>query len=322
MSILRGTDIEYAAALLKAGKRVAIPTETVYGLAANGTNPQAVAGIFAAKQRPRFDPLILHFASVEDATPYVQHLPENWLALVSKLSPGPVTYVVERTASVPDLVSSGLPTVGIRFPQHPLTCELLSLLPFPLAAPSANKFGYISPTHPDHIQLQFTNEIDYILDGGACTLGLESTILDLTKPVISVLRKGSLPIEALIEVLGYMPEIAEVSSSRPSAPGNIDVHYAPRTPLYVQSFASLNAGENSGVMAFGNNASYLKSIHCIQLSASSDDREAAARFFAALHTLDSDPRVEIIYCEPFPDRGLGRALNDRLKRAAVRFIKH
>lgn len=316
MAIPQGTDVAFAAELLKAGKRVAIPTETVYGLAANGTDPLAVATIFEAKHRPFFDPLILHFANLTDAMPYVLEMPSILPKLVEQFSPGPVTYVVKRTAFVPDLVSSGLPTVGIRFPKHPLTQTLLSQLPFPLAAPSANRFGYISPTNPHHIQRQFTDEISYILDGGSCVLGVESTILDLSQHTVTILRQGSLSVEELTDVLGYTPNMAAVSSSRPSAPGNVDVHYAPRKPLYVLSFKDLVLPPNGAVLAFGNNANHLNPKRTYQLSTDANDREAAGLFFDALHTLDADDTIDTIYCEPFPEYGLGRALNDRLKRAA------
>ncbi|MCH8545305.1 MAG: threonylcarbamoyl-AMP synthase [Cryomorphaceae bacterium] len=311
----RGKDLAKAANLIRGGKLVAIPTETVYGLAADGTNVDAVAGIFSAKKRPFFDPLILHFYDINDALPYVHSVPDIWYLLTKTFSPGPVTYVLPRSDKVPDLVTSGLDTVGVRFPRHPLTRELLAMLDVPLAAPSANRFGYISPTKPEHIEGQFTNEIDYILDGGVCDLGVESTILDLTTDRVKVLRKGSLSIESLSSIIGYIPEMAAVSSSRPSAPGNIDVHYAPSKPLYVVDFQTLELPENAALLAFGNNADHLLPAKRIQLSEKACTKEAATNFFAALHTLDADDNVDLIYCETFPDLELGPALNDRLTRA-------
>lgn len=312
----QGKDLGKAVDLIRRGKLVAIPTETVYGLAADGTSVDAVAGIFSAKKRPFFDPLILHFHDIEDALPYVKSVPDIWYTLTEVFSPGPVTYVLPRTDKVPDLVTSGLDTVGIRFPRHPLTRELLSLLDVPLAAPSANRFGYISPTRPEHIQRQFIDEIDYILDGGVCDLGVESTILDLTGDRVKVLRKGSLSLESLTSVIGYTPDVAVVSSSRPSAPGNIDVHYAPRKPLYIVDFETLELPENAAVLAFGKNADHLCPTKCIQLSDKTCTKEAATNFFAALHTLDADDSADVIYCETFPEIDLGPALNDRLTRAA------
>ncbi len=312
----QGKDLGKAADLIRRGKLVAIPTETVYGLAADGTNVDAIAGIFSAKRRPFFDPLILHFHNIEDALPYVKSVPDIWYTLTEVFSPGPVTYVLPRTNKVPDLVTSGLDTVGIRFPRHPLTRELLAMLDVPLAAPSANRFGYISPTRPEHIQRQFTDEIDYILDGGVCDLGVESTILDLTGDRVKVLRKGSLSLESLTSVIGYTPEIATVSSSRPSAPGNIDVHYAPRKPLYIVDFQTLELPERAAVLAFGKNTDHLHPTKRIQLSDKACTKEAATNFFAALHTLDADDNVDVIYCETFPETDLGPALNDRLTRAA------
>ncbi len=312
----QGKDIGKAVDLIRRGRLVAIPTETVYGLAADGTNVDAVAGIFSAKKRPFFDPLILHFHDINDALPFVKSLPDIWFTLTKAFSPGPVTYVLPRTDKVPDLVTSGLDTVGIRFPRHPLTRELLSSLDVPLAAPSANRFGYISPTRPEHIQRQFTDEIDYILDGGVCDLGVESTILDLTGDRVKVLRKGSLSLESLTSVIGYTPDVAVVSSSRPSAPGNIDVHYAPRKPLYIVDFQTLELPAKAAVLAFGRNADHLHPTKRIQLSKKACTKESATNFFAALHTLDADDSVDVIYCETFPETDLGPALNDRLTRAA------
>jgi L-threonylcarbamoyladenylate synthase len=315
-----GTDVAFAASLLKQGKLVAIPTETVYGLAGNGLDPHAVAAIFAAKKRPFFDPLILHLPGLEHLSRYVKNTPEYLPALMAAFSPGPVTYVLERTDLVPDLVTSGLPTVGIRFPAHPLTRELLQQLDFPLAAPSANRFGYISPTRPEHVRKQFTDEVSYILDGGACALGIESTILDCTGAKVRILRKGSLAVEDIVEVLGYKPGLAAVSSSKPSAPGNIEVHYAPKTPLYVGDLATLlqTDGHATGIIAFGHNAEGLHAQRIINVSPIGNLREAAVHFFAALHQLDEDESIKRIYCAPFPEEGLGLALNDRLKRAGVR----
>ncbi|MCC5916435.1 MAG: threonylcarbamoyl-AMP synthase [Cryomorphaceae bacterium] len=311
-----GTNTDVAAELLRAGRLVAIPTETVYGLAAKGTDARAVAEIFSAKKRPFFDPLILHFYDQHRIEDYVHSVPEYFYNLYRAFSPGPVTYVLPRTDRVPDLVSSGLPTVGIRFPRHPLTRHLLFSLDFPLAAPSANRFGYISPTLAQHVDKQFGDELAYILDGGPCTLGIESTILDCTGPKVKVLRKGSLSVDRLIAELGYEPEIAQISSSRPSAPGNIDHHYAPHTPMYIGNLSenTRHFPSGTGVLSFGNNARNLKFQREINLSLKGDLTEAAANFFAALHLLDEDPEVKQILCEWFEEEGLGLALNDKIRR--------
>jgi L-threonylcarbamoyladenylate synthase len=311
----RGADIERAKEALMAGNLVAVPTETVYGLAGNATQEEVVAKIFAAKKRPFFDPLIVHFSTIEQLNDYVLEITPVAKKLLQAFSPGPITCVLHRNHRIPDLVTSGLPTVGVRIPAHPVLQELLDHLPFPLAAPSANVFGYISPTSPQHVQKQFGEEVAYLLDGGDCVHGLESTIVDCTVEPVQILRKGALEVERIRAVLGYTPVEATVSSSRPSAPGNVDVHYAPRTPLFVvDDLAKQEFPPQSAILGFGLEKKP-EGVAVFELSPSKNLIEAAANFFRFLHQLDDDHGVNQIFATWFPEESLGKALNDKLRRA-------
>src|SRR6478752_7357737 len=233
-----GTDILKAKALLEKGELVAIPTETVYGLAGNALNTSAVAKIFTAKDRPQFDPLIVHVPDLEHAKNYVEEIPDQAIALTRKFWPGPLTLLLQRKPIIPDLVTSGLPTVGIRCPDHVLTRELLKSLSFPLSAPSANPFGYISPTRPEHVNEQLGNKISYILDGGVCTVGIESTIVGFENDHAVILRMGGLSVEAIESVVGKV-SVQIHSSSNPKAPGQLKNHYAPAKKLVLGNLTDL-----------------------------------------------------------------------------------
>ena len=195
MTTESGTDLLKAKSLLESEHLVAIPTETVYGLAANGLSEVAVAKIFEAKNRPSFDPLIMHIGSIDQAQAISKEFPENAKNLAEHFWPGPLTMILPKKDIIPDLATSGLQTMGVRMPNHPLTLELLKSLKFPLAAPSANPFGYISPTSAEHVINQMSGRLPYILDGGPCTVGLESTIIDLTSEMPKILRKGGTAVE-------------------------------------------------------------------------------------------------------------------------------
>ncbi|MEM6379325.1 MAG: L-threonylcarbamoyladenylate synthase, partial [Bacteroidota bacterium] len=214
-----GTDLTHATKLLREGQVVAIPTETVYGLAGNALDIKAISEIFHVKQRPSFDPLIIHIPDIANAEKWVKKIPDNLLTLAKQFMPGPLTILVERKAIIPDLVTAGSPFVALRVPAHPLTQALLKELDFPLAAPSANPFGYISPTQAVHVQKQLGEKIPYILDGGACPVGLESTIVGIEDGQITVFRKGGLALESIKEVVGDAIQIKPFSSSNPKAPG-------------------------------------------------------------------------------------------------------
>lgn len=309
-------DIRAAADLLGKGEVVAIPTETVYGLAANALDADAVVKIFEVKNRPHFDPLIVHVASAEKAKALVEYFPEVAKKLAEKCWPGPLTLVLKRRNIIPDLVTSGLDTVGIRVPSHPLTLQLLNLLDFPLAAPSANPFGYISPTSPQHVMSQLGEKIPMILDGGNCDVGVESTIVDCTAKVPVVLRLGGTSIETIEALIGKV-EVNIASSSAPHAPGMLVSHYAPRKKMLLGDLDELVAEyshKKIGILSFSK---VFLSSENIVLSASGNTSEAAQKLFAAMRELDESD-VEIILAELLPEEGLGRAVNDRLRRAAYK----
>jgi L-threonylcarbamoyladenylate synthase len=315
-----GTDISQAALYLKQGQLVAIPTETVYGLAGNALDVKAVSSIFETKNRPSFDPLILHVASLDQVNPFVSSFPEKLKRLAEAYWPGPLTVLLPRNASVPDLVTSGLDRVAVRVPNHPLTLELLAQLDFPLAAPSANPFGYISPTQAAHADAQLGGQIPYILDGGACAVGLESTIVGMEGEQVVIYRLGGLDLSKIEAVVGPVTVQAH-SSSNPSAPGQLASHYAPRKPFLVGELNELvpkltQEGKAFGVLSFSTHFPALSSDRQFVLSPSQDLQEAAQRLFMGMRLLDESDAA-LILAEFVPEIGLGRAINDRLKRAAA-----
>jgi len=310
-----GPELQPAIDALRAGGLCAIPTETVYGLAANALLPDAVVRIFEVKRRPAFDPLIVHVGDTAAA----QRVTTSWTdaahALAARFWPGPLTLVLPRSEAIPDIVTSGLATVGVRVPAHPVTLELLRQLDFPLAAPSANPFGYISPTTAQHVTDQLDGMIDYILDGGPCQVGIESTIVDCSGPETTVLRLGGLSLEAIERTIGQV-SVNLHSSSRPGAPGMLTAHYAPSKPLrLVHSLIEERSSEwqQGRVLAWQNIPEGLSGE---VLSPAGDLHEAARELFTLLRRLDSGEGSFLI-AEQVPDTGLGRAINDRLRRAAA-----
>src|SRR5688572_19362754 len=234
--IKTGTDISLARQLLLNNELVAIPTETVYGLAANGLNADAVLKIYETKNRPSFNPLILHVADIEHAKALVEEFPPLAIKLAAKFWPGPLTLVLKKKSNVPDIVSAGLDSIGIRVPDHPLTLELLKSLDFPLAAPSANPSGYVSPTTPQHVQQQLGDKIKYILDGGSCIVGIESTILKVIDNEVTVLRLGGIELEKITAAIGTSGRLRQASEKNSiEAPGMTDSHYAPRKKVLLGS---------------------------------------------------------------------------------------
>ncbi|WP_027002502.1 L-threonylcarbamoyladenylate synthase [Hugenholtzia roseola] len=318
-----GTDLDFAKTCLLAGKTVAIPTETVYGLAANGLNVNAVAEIFRIKKRPTFDPLILHTDSLAKVENWVVEIPKPLLLLAEHFWAGALTLLLPKKGIVPALVTSGLETVAMRIPNHPLTLELLSRLNFPLAAPSANPFGYLSPTTPLHVAQQLGNEVGYILDGGKSQIGIESTIVGIENGLVTVFRKGGIPIEDIESLLGQRVALRPHSTSRPAAPGMLQSHYAPRKPIVVgedlSSLLEAQAGKKVGVLAFQKlpalTAAQSPTKARLVLSKSGNLSEAAQNFFDFLHQLDSLD-IDVIIAEWLPEIGLGKAINDRLRRAS------
>jgi L-threonylcarbamoyladenylate synthase len=313
-----GTDIQTAIGLLKAGEVVAIPTETVYGLAANGLNENSILRIFEVKNRPRFNPLILHVASLDQLKKYVTFVPEDAILLANKFSPGPITFLLEKQDFVPDLVTAGSSKVAIRIPSHPLALEILSQIDFPLAAPSANVFGYISPVSAAHVFQGLQGLIPYILDGGECSVGLESTICGFEDDKIIIYRLGGISSEEIAAATGKIVQL-NLSHEKPDTPGQLKSHYAPHKPLWVgdvDSLMQVHKGKKIAVISFRKKYVYPEPAVQFNLSPDGDLHEAARNLFKALRQLD-ELEIDIILAERFPESGLGRAINDRLQRAQV-----
>lgn len=311
-------NIDKAAEILQQGDLVAIPTETVYGLAGNIYNESAIRKIFDVKQRPLFNPLIVHLHSVEQVSEIASHIPEKAMLLAEAFWPGSLTLVLPKKDIIPDLITAGKDTVAMRIPNHPVTQELLKKLPFPLAAPSANPFNRISPTSAQHVESYFKNSIRMVLDGGECKKGLESTIIGFEGDEPVLYRLGSISKEEIEEVVGEV-QVKNKKESAPNAPGMLEKHYAPRTKtILVDSADDINIstkGKRVGLLCLTgieNSESY---SHVEILSESGDMAEAAANLYKALHKLDSHD-LDIIIAIRMPDKGLGRSINDRLERAA------
>jgi L-threonylcarbamoyladenylate synthase len=302
--------IEEAARILRAGGLVAFPTETVYGLGADATDDEAVAGIFAAKARPQFNPLIVHVPDAETAAREAV-FDARAAALTAEFWPGPLSLVLPRAAHcrVSLLCSAGLPSLALRAPNHPLAQKLLRAVDRPIAAPSANRSGRISPTTANHVAEGLGNRVAMILDGGACQVGLESAVLDLSGEAPVLLRPGGVTCEALERVIG---PVSKPGPTTPLAsPGMLASHYAPGLPLRMNA---RDRGPGEALLAFGPVPRGMEPEE--NLSPGGDLTEASARLFAALHRLDR-PEFTGIAVMPIPDSGLGAAINDRLRRAAA-----
>jgi L-threonylcarbamoyladenylate synthase len=306
-----------AAEIIKGGGIVAFPTETVYGLGADVFNPLAVARVFEVKKRPYFDPLIIHVAHPSDVEELVKEIPSNAKKLVEKFWPGPLTVVLLKEEDIPDIVTAGLPTVAIRMPNHPMALSLIKESKCPIAAPSANPFGYLSPTTAEHVRDQLGDQVDLILDGGPCPVGVESTIVSFLEGRLRLLRPGGVSLEEIESIIGKV-EISPIEKDRPSAPGLLPRHYAPRTPIVLnwdEKYLDLYKDKNIGLLAFQETKNNLK-FHSIEvLSKKGDIREAAANLFAAIRRLDA-LNLDLIVAEPISEIGLGRAIMDRLRRAS------
>lgn len=311
-------DINKAITLLKAEQLVAIPTETVYGLAGNIFSEKAINAIFETKKRPHFNPLIVHIASKKDLETVASYIPEKAKLLADAFWPGPITLVLPKKNHIPDTITSGKSTVAVRVPNHPLTLELLSKLDFPLAAPSANPFNRISPTKAKHVAAYFGDKLDLILDGGQCIKGIESTIIGFNNDDPIIYRLGSTSIEAIETIVGPVA-IKNKKEQRPDAPGMLERHYAPTTKMILSSNLkeSIKAyyGSSIGVLAFNELLEDDDINFKVVLSTSGNNlEEAATKLYDALHTLDKE-NLDIIIAERLPDYGLGKSINDRLERA-------
>ncbi len=311
-----GTDVAKARELLSRSLLVAIPTETVYGLAANALNEEATLHIFEVKQRPKFDPLIVHGANRDQLSEYVTEFPEWAKALTETFWPGPLTLILPKKSAIPDIVTSGIDTVAVRVPNSSLTQELLAQLDFPLAAPSANPFGYVSPTSAQHVMDQLGGKIPYILDGGECSVGLESTIVAEENGKLHILRLGGISVEEIESVVGKVI-VGASSSDIPHSPGSMKSHYATRTPLKLEPIdLALYDPSTTGILSFYKHYNEIPQKHQVVLSPTGNLHEASKNLFAAMRYLDS-LKLRIILAEEFPEMGLGRAINDRLRRAGV-----
>lgn len=338
MEAVIGGDLERAAILLRSGELVGIPTETVYGLAGNGLDESALLKIFKTKNRPFFDPLILHVSGLDKTRPLVKNIPAELLALIERFWPGPLTVLLEKSPIVPDLATAGETRVALRSPSHPVARQLLSRLDFPLAAPSANPFGYVSPTSARHVAAQLGSRIPYILDGGECEIGLESTIIGSGESgELIVYRRGAISEDDIRSILPKTSvKLAVRSEHEPKAPGNLASHYAPKTPFQLfktlRDFPplgevderrkgwilfekkSLTELSETGI-SFGRKIVKPKEVRF--LSADGSLESAARNLYAILREMD-DMGLAAIQAEKAPDQGLGLAINDRLLRAAGR----
>jgi L-threonylcarbamoyladenylate synthase len=311
VSVRRGAEI------IKKGGIVAFPTETVYGLGADAFNPLAVARVFEVKRRPYFDPLIVHVARYADLERLAVEIPSAAKKLIERFWPGPLTVVLRKREEVPDIVTAGLPTVAIRMPDHPMALSLIELAESPIAAPSANPFGYLSPTAAEHVREQLGDQVDMVLDGGPCSVGVESTILAFSGEAPEVLRPGGLTVEEIESVIGKV-NIRKFAVEQPKAPGMLLTHYAPRTPIILQPCGQkpdVLKGRKVGFLAFRKPEEDMGFQHVEILSEKGNLREAAANLFAAIRRLDS-LNLDLIVAETVPQDGLGRAIMDRLRRAS------
>ena len=310
-----GTDTILAAEILKDGGLVGIPTETVYGLAANAYNEEAVIKVYKAKRRPAFDPLITHVKILEALAPVVKFIPKMARLLIDDSWPGPLTLVLPKSEKISDLISSGLTTAAFRMPRHKLLHDLLEKLHFPIVAPSANPFGYVSPTTAEHVNQQLGDKIDYILDGGASKIGVESTIISFEAEKPTILRLGGLSVEEIEAVVGKV-NINISSSSQPSAPGMLITHYAPSKTVILGNIEALikkHQKDKIGILSY--HKKYLSYPNFVLSEKVSLD-EAAMNLFAGLRWFETQD-IDLVITEKVPDEGLGKAINDRLNRASI-----
>ena len=316
MSII-SKDIAKAISILNSEELVAIPTETVYGLAGNIFSKKAINLIFNTKKRPLFNPLIVHIPEADRLSTIASHIPEKAKLLANAFWPGPLTLVLPTQDTIPELITAGKSTVAVRIPNHPVTLELLRQLDFPLAAPSANPFGSISPTTAQHVNNYFENDIQMVLDGGPCQRGIESTIIGFEGEEPVVFRLGSTSLEAIENIVGPVT-IKNKKEIAPDAPGMLDRHYAPLTKTILTdnliSVIKSHSNKKIGVLTFDSRVDHDAVNYQIMLSESGDTIEAASNLYDALHQLDKQG-LDLIIAERLPDKELGRSINDRLQRA-------
>lgn len=311
-------EIEIAAQLIREGKVVAFPTETVYGLGADALNALAVARIFELKERPSFDPLIVHIASFDELARLTTTTDKRVEMLANRFWPGPLTLILPKSDSVPDIVTSGLETVGIRMPSNPVARELIRLAGCPVAAPSANKFGQLSPTLARHVAKQLPN-VDYILDGGPAAVGIESTIISLNEKGFEILRHGVITREEIEQLVPYFA-LPESEKTNIVSPGMLKSHYSPGKPIYILDATTPPPADRRrvGVVSFkGDDTDGYAQVEV--LSPEGDLKSSAVNLFAAIHRLEESD-VEYIVAQPVPEVGVGIAIMDKLRKAAYRYL--
>ena len=311
------TDLLKAKQILEKGELVAIPTETVYGLAGNIYSEKAIQKIFETKKRPLFNPLIVHIASKNKLEEIVTEIPEKAQQLADAFWPGPLTLVLKKKAHITDNITAGKNTVAVRVPNHEMTLQLLNLLDFPLAAPSANPFGSISPTTAEHVAEYFANDLEMVLQGGACRNGIESTIIGFENDTVVLYRLGSISVEEIEAIIGSI-QVKNKKENAPNAPGMLSRHYAPKTTTILVNNVDLELKKHPdkkvGLLVFQNISSNSQHVETEILSKTGDLIEATANLYAAMHRLDKQ-NLDLIIAEKLPDTRLGTSINDRLERA-------
>lgn len=317
-SSINHEEVLLAAEKIRKGGIVAFPTETVYGLGADAFNPVAVEKIFELKERPTFDPLIVHLYSIEQLNLVSIDTDDRIYKLAEKFWPGPLTIILKKRKEIPDIVTSGLKTVGVRIPDNPYALELIKHSETAIAAPSANKFGRTSPTKAEHVKKYFP-AVDYILDGGSTSVGIESTIISLNENGFDILRYGVITKEDIEKIIPYHKSNFE--GTKLLAPGMLKSHYSPEKPLYILSNSILNKIDKSksGLISYSGkyDSGFKKAI---TLSETKNLRECAINLFSAIHSLE-DSDVEIIIAEEVPETGIGIAIMDRLRKAAYKSME-
>ena len=317
---LISNDIVKAASILKNSRIIGLPTETVYGLAGNIYSEHAIRHIFEIKKRPFFNPIIVHIKSLTFLSKVARDIPKEAIKLAETFWPGPLTLLLNKQSSIPDLITGGKSTVAVRVPNHPVALSILNLLDFPLAAPSANPFGSISPTCAEHVDGYFKEELEMILDGGVCKSGIESTIIGFQNQKPVLYRHGAIPLNMIEMVIGKTT-IATKNNHPPQAPGMLSKHYAPSTNTVLTSDAktiiSIHVNKKIGLLLFKSEINQAGIYRQEVLSKTGNLQEAASNLYAALHRLDK-ANLDIIIVERVPETGLGNSINDRLERAATK----
>ena len=313
--IEKGIDSNYAIKKLMDGGIVAIPTETVYGLACNALSDKAVSKVFEIKKRPKNNPLICHTDSVKKIKRYVIDFPKKAEIIADKFWPGPITILLKKNNLIPDITTSNSKYVAFRIPDNKITLNVLKELDFPLAAPSANKFEYISPTNPDHVSLNFKEGVDYILDDGNCSVGIESTIVSFDKNDIIIHRLGGVSLEEIKERVGR----CSIKENKKNIPGQFKKHYSPIKKVYVGEINKLyKKFENKeiGILCFDKKYNFIDKKNQILLSKKSSLKEASKNFYSSLYILDNLKSIDLILTSYLPNTSIGKSINDRIKKCS------